>query len=356
MPLKKKTSAMYGALGCAGVFAAYYLRHAKPVLDHIQAYGALGVVMGLVSLAVVAGIAAAWATSVAAQNLKQAVSAGLAVPAIIFAAGIDGGAAAKEPPKALQGFTLLAADANGSATFLESLRLVLSPVATVARAETAAVEAKAARLRDEVAALGAAKRGLDDELTAKRVLASKLEGEVSAIATRLEKSEGDRSMLLAKWTTATEEVKVWNAQYLAVVNSTPDRAALAALRERAQAAEAELAGARGAAEAARAEAQRAVEVATREQELFKQENLALAGRLRNLEGAFEAQRTKVPLLEGRSAAEAYRLLAESGLILDLTREFLARPVDFTRLRVTGQKRSPGPAQRGDRVECTWIER
>lgn len=165
MRMTKKTVAAYGALGCAGVFAAYYLRHAAPILEHIEKHGVIGFVMGALALAIVAGIAAAWATSVGATNLKQAISAGLAVPAIVFAAGIDGGG--KPPPETKSaGFSLLAgADGEGTA-FLDSLRLFFAPVESRVRAEREKADAAIAQSKGRTLELGARVKELNGMLEA----------------------------------------------------------------------------------------------------------------------------------------------------------------------------------------------
>lgn len=302
MRMTKKTVAAYGALGCAGVFAAYYLRHAAPILEHIEKHGVIGFVMGALALAIVAGIAAAWATSVGATNLKQAISAGLAVPAIVFAAGIDGGG--KPPPDTkTAGFSLVAAAGDDGGAFLDSLRLFFAPVESRVRAERErsdriVLESKIAT-QEARAALSTANGELELARHQRDVSVQDLARERASIAEVESKFE---STVQA----AKDLDRTYATMKARMPTLLPDRVELEGTLMRLQT------------------------------------NLAAASSVLRSRGPANApQDVEVPEVRRLSLADAYVALRERGLVVGLATDFFARPVDWRQVHVNGQRPEPG---------------
>lgn len=336
MRMTKRTVAAYGALGCAGVFAAYYLRHAAPILEHIEKHGVIGFVMGALALAIVAGIAAAWATSVGATNLKQAISAGLAVPAIVFAAGIDGGG--KPPPETKSaGFLLLAGAGDDGGAFLDSLRLFFAPVESRVRAEREKADREVVKLAGSKLELEARLNDVNRQLTLAtndRIESAKAVAEARASNDAM-KAKLDVALETAR--NLERSIAPMRTEWPALVKARAELGAqVTDLRTKLGAAQAREVEARAAAGAANA----SIEELKRTIDDLKSKSLR-----------DRAGDVAVPDLRRLSLVDAYLALRRDGLVLGLSREFLVRPAEWLNVHVVGHRPEPGAkVVRGSAIE------
>jgi hypothetical protein len=151
--MKRGKAFLFGSFGTLAVFAGFFVRHRPEVGDHLRSLDAVGLVLDLVALLVLLGLGGAWTLASSPKSMLQALTLGLGVPAMVFAAdipiGTQEGGSAGTP-----GSTASAPSTGGSRPDRWTPRLIFSPVSTVARVQREKAEAALATASTDLERIG----------------------------------------------------------------------------------------------------------------------------------------------------------------------------------------------------------